>query len=253
MPAGIAIGQLAGLVREIRGAEGSPSMIVISGPGAEALATALAVGGDRRAIVVDGNPAAAAVALRIVEGDPGGGERAVLRRLTSEQTPVVVIRRGGSDRIPHVFADDVVDVESENLGANIGPIAIAIARAVGAAGPALAARLPILRAPVSEGLVARTAYANAALAASPQIVPQLPMLTFTQVRMLLLVGVARGETLPRGPEGLLRAAGPSLVAALGAGVGARALVRRLPVRGRLVRAAIAYGVTRMLGTAVLRR
>jgi len=254
MSAGIGIGQILGLVREMRGLEGTPPMIVISGPGAEGMASALAVGGDRSAIAVDGYTAAAAVALRIVEGDPGERERALLRRLAKEQTPVIVVRRGGSGRIPHVLADDVVDLESDDLGADdIGAVASAIVGVAGASGPPLAARLPVLYAPVCQRLVARTAFANAALAGSSRVVPQLPLLTLAQARMLLLLGVARGETLPRDAEGLLRAAGPYLLAALGTGVGARAFVRRLPVRGPIVRAAIAYGGTRALGSAVLRR
>jgi uncharacterized protein (DUF697 family) len=131
-------------------------------------------------------------------------------------------------------------------------VAVAIARAAGADGPGLAARLPALRAPVAARLVAHTALANAAVAASSRAVPQLPLLTLAQARMLILLGVARGEVLPRDPEGLLRAVGPYLVAALGTGVGARAVVRRLPVGGPIVRAAIAYGGTRALGTALRR-
>lgn len=253
MPAGIGIGQIAGFVRELRGLEGSTPLIVISGRGAEELAASLADGGDRSAIVIDGSPAAAAIALRIVEGDPDDRERAVLRRLANELLPVVIIRRGGSERLPHVLADDVVDLESEDLGAGIGMIASAIARATGSDGPSLAARLPVLRGAVSEQLVARTAFANAVIAVSPKSIPQLPLLTLAQARMLLLGEVARGGTLPRDPEGLLRAVGPYVAAALGTGLGARALVRRLPVQGPIVRAAIAYGGTRALGTALLRR
>ena len=249
MPAGIGIGQIAGLVREVRAFEGVAPRIAISGPGADELATSLAADGDRSAIMVDGDSATAVIALRLIEADPSEAERAVLRRLGKGRTPVIVVRRGGSERIPHVLADDVVDLEVEGIGA----IAAAIARAAGADGPSLAARLPILRAPVSRRLVRTTAFANAALAASSRVVqPQLPLLTFAQARMLLLLGIARGETLPRDPQGLLRAAGPYVAAALGTGLGARALVRRLPVGGRVVRAAIAFGGTRALGAALFR-
>ena len=253
MPAGIGIGQVTGLVRELRGLESAPT-IVISGPGAEELAAALALGGDRSAIAVEGLPGAAAVVVRIVDGDPSEAERGVLRRLVKEQTPLVVARRGGSERIPHVLAGDVVDLESEDGGVDVDAVAGAIAGAAGAIGPSLAARLPVLRAAVSRRLVTRTAFANAALAASSRVVqPQLPLLTFAQARMLLLLGAARGETLPREPERLVRAVGPSLVAALGTGIAARAVVRRLPVRGPIVRAAIAYGGTRALGLVPFRR
>lgn len=250
MPAGIGIGQIAGLVREVRGFEVAAQRIAISGPGAEQLATSLATGGDRGALVVDGDPTTATIALRLMDGDPSEAERAVLRRLAKGRTPVIVVRRSGSGRIPHVLADDVVDLEVEDIGA----IAVAIARAAGADGPSLAARLPVLRDPVSRRLVTTTAFANALLAASSRVVqPQLPLLTLAQARMLLLLGIARGEILPRDPQGLLRAAGPYVAAALGTGLGARALVRHLPVGGPIVRATVAFGGTRALGAALFSR
>lgn len=248
MPAGVGVGQVVGLVREVRGVERSAPRVVISGPDPEDLAAALAAGGDRSAVSVGGNPAAVAIAVRLVDGDPDERERRVLRQLVKEPTPVVVVRRGGSARMPHVLAGDVVELEVEGITG----VAVAIARAAGADGPGLAARLPILRAPVAARLVAHTACANAALAASSRAAPQLPLLTLAQARMLFLLRAARGDVLPRDPEGLLRAIGPYLVAALGTGVGARAVVRRLPVRGSIIRAAIAYGGTRALGTALRR-
>lgn len=249
MPAGIGIGQLAGLVREVRRFEAAAPRIAISGPGAEQLAASLATGGDSGALVVDGDPATATVALRLMDGDPSEAERAVLRRLAKGRTPVIVVRRSGSGRIPYVLADDVVDLEEEDIGA----VAVAIARAAGADGPSLAARLPVLRDAVSRRLVTTTAFANALLAASSRVVqPQLPLLALAQARMLLLLAIARGEILPRDPEGLIRAAGPYVAAALGTGLGARALVRHLPVGGPIVRATVAFGGTRALGAALFR-
>ena len=253
MPAGIGIGRIAGLVRDVRAFEGAALRIAISGPGAEDLATALAADGDRGATSVDGTPATAALALRLIDGDPSEDDRAVLRRLGKAGTPVIVVRRGGSGRVPHVLADDVVDVDLDPLQA-ITEIATAIARAAGPAGLSLAARLPMLRTPVSRRLIATTSLANAALAGLARgAQPQLPLLALAQTRMLLLLGVTRGATLPRDPKGLVRAAAPSLVAALGTGIGARACVRRLQGGGPIVRAAVAYGGTRALGTLLLRR
>lgn len=253
MPAGIGIGRIAGLVRDVRTLEGAAPRIVISGPGAEGLATSLTADGDRGAISVDGDPATAALALRLIDGDPSEAERAVLRRLGKGLTPVIVVRRGGSQRIPHILADDVVDVDVD-AGQGIAEIATAIARAVGPDGPSLAARLPILRTPVSRRLIATTSLANAALAGLARgTQPQFPLLALAQARMLLLLGITRGETLPRDPQGLVRATGPYLAAALGTGIGARACVRRLPVGGPIVRAAVAYTGTRALGTVLLRR
>ena len=251
MPLGIGIGQVLGLVREVRGSEEALPRIAISGPGARELTTALVAGGDSAAVVFTEAAAGQTVTVRLVEGEPTPDERGVMRRLAREQTPVIVVRRSGSSRIPHVLADGVVECEAT---LDIEAIAAAIARAAGGDGPALAARLPILRPAVSRHLIATTAVANAALAASSRLAqPQLPLLALAQARMLLLLGVARGETLPRDPQALALAAGPSLVVALGAGLGARACVRRFPIDGPVVRAVVAYGATRALGTTLLRR
>ncbi len=104
----------------MRGVEGSAPRVVISGPDPEDLAAALAVDGDRSAVVVDGDPAAAAIAVRLVDGDPDERERRALRQLMKGPTPVVVVRRGGSARIPHVLADDVVDLEVEGIRRGCG-------------------------------------------------------------------------------------------------------------------------------------
>ena len=251
MPFGIGIGQISRLVREVRGLEGAAARIVVSGPGAGELALALAAGGDPGAVAIDGGSAGAAVALRLIEGDPTPAERSVLRRLSREQTPVIVVRRGGSERIPNVLPEDVLEGESEP---QIEEIAAAIARVAPREAPSLAARLPLLRPAVARRLIGTTALANATLAASPRVLqPQLPLLALAQVRMLCLLGITRGDTLPRDPQGLAVSAGPYLAASLGTGLAARACVRRLPFGGPLVRAAVAYGSTRALGTALLRR
>ncbi len=251
MPAGIGIGQLLGLVREVRGSEEALPRIAVSGPGAPELATALVAGGDASAVTVTETAAGRVATIRLVVGDPTPDERGVLRRLAREQTPLIVVRRGGSERIPHVLADDVVECGN---GLDIDAIAMAIARASAGDGPSLAARLPVLRPAVSRRLIVTTAVANAGLAASSRIAqPQLPLLALAQARMLLLLGVARGETLPRDPQALALAAGPSLAAALATGLGARACVRRLPMGGPVVRAGVAYGATLALGTTLLRR
>ncbi len=250
MPAGIGVGQLVGLVREVRGSEGAAPRVAISGPRAAELAQALAAGGDAAAVVVTEAAVGQAVTVRLVEGDVSQDERGLLRQLAREEAPVVVVRRGGSSRIPHVLADGVVECDELDIEA----IASAIARAAGADGPPLGGRLPVLRPAVSDRVISMTAVANAALAASSRVAqPQLPLLALAQARMLLLLGVARGETLPRDPQALALAAGPAFVAAIGTGLGSRTVVRRLPLGGPVVRAAVAYGATRFLGRAVLRR
>ncbi len=110
MPLGIGIGQAIGLVREARKIEGSSGYVAVSGVGAHELAAALAAGGDRGAVAVDGDPVRAAVAIRLVDGEPGAAETAVLRQISSAGTPLLVVRRGGAQRLPYVLPGDVLEV-----------------------------------------------------------------------------------------------------------------------------------------------
>jgi uncharacterized protein (DUF697 family) len=249
VPFGIGIGQVVGLVRETRGLEGLTAPITVSGPGARELAEALAAGGDPAAVAVDGDPLRAAIAIRIVEGEPSDAETAVLRRISRARTPMIVVRRAGGGHIPHVLPADVLEI-----GADL-PVA-AVARAIARAGsddaPSLAARLPLLRPAVTRQLITRTALTNAAIAGSPFLKgAHLPLLTLAQSRMVLQLGRSLGDVLPRDPQALAVAAGPAFAGSLAMGLGARALVRRSPLRGPIVRAAVAYAGTRALGAARL--
>jgi uncharacterized protein (DUF697 family) len=250
MPFGIGIGQVVRLVRETRKLEGSSAQLAVSGSGAAELAAALAAGGDPAAVSVDGDPLRATVAIRLVDGEPSAAETAVLRRISRAGTPLLVLRRGGAEHIPYVLPEDVLEA---GTGLPLAELAIAIARVASDAAPSLAARLPLLRPAVTRRLIGTTALANAAIAASPGLKQaHLPLLTLAQSRMVLLLGLSRGDVLPRDPQDLAVAAGPALVGSLGVGLGARALVLRLPVRGPLVRAAVAYAGTRAVGAARLR-
>lgn len=250
MPFGIGVGQAVGLVREARGLESSSAQIAVAGAGAHELAAALAAGGDPGAVVVDGDPVRASVAIRLVDGEPSAPETATLRRISRAGTPLIVVRRGGVERIPHVLPGDVLDTEME---LPVTAVIAAIARVAGETAPALAARLPTLRAPVARRLIGTTSLANAAIAASPWMKQaQLPVLAIAQSRMLLQLGLSRGSFLPHEPQELALAAGPSVLGSVGVGLGARELVRRLPFRGPLVRAAVAYAGTWALGAARLR-
>ena len=121
------------------------------------------------------------------------------------------------------------------------------------AGTGLAARLPVLRPAVARRLIATTSLTNATLAASSRMKQaQFPPLMLAQTRMLLLLGLCRGDVLPREPKALALAAGPAVLGSVSVGLGARELVRRLPFGGPLVRAAVAYAGTRALGAARLR-
>jgi uncharacterized protein (DUF697 family) len=247
---GIGIGQVVGLVRDTRQLESASAQIAVAGFGAEELAAVLTAGGEPAAVCVDGDPMRAAVAIRLIDGAPSPGETDVLRRLSRAGTPLLVVRRGRTAHIPYVLPGDVLD-GGETPDSRL---VAAIARVAGSAGPALAARLPALRPAVTRRLIATTAVQNAAIAASPRVrEARLPLLSIAQARMLLLLGVSRGDVLPRDPQELALAAGPSVGGSVAVGVAARALVRRSPLRGPLIEAAVAYAGTWALGAARLRR
>ena len=163
---------------------------------------------------------------------------------------MIVVQRA-TGRVPYALPGDVIEAEAGELP--LPRIVTAIARAAGDDATALAARLPVLRPAVARRLIMTTALANAAVAASSKLQKaQLPVLTLAQSRMVLRLGVSRGDTLPHDPQQLALAAGPAIAGCIGMGFAARALVRRLPSRGPVVRAAVAYAGTQALGAARLR-
>ncbi len=116
---------------------------------------------------------------------------------------------------------------------------------------ALAAALPALRAAV----VGRQAHDTALSAAVLGLVrgrsgPLTPAISMLQARMLRRVEIARGAEPPVQPQGVAAAAGPELVAALATGAVCRSLVRSLPVRSRVIDAAVAYGGTLALAAVI---
>jgi hypothetical protein len=245
---GIGLGQVVTIVRETRMIESTPGHLSVAGPGARELADALAEGGDASAVVVEGDPVAAAVAIRIVSGPVTQDERALLRRAVRAGTPLLVVRHG-ADSVPYVLPQDVLDGEE----LPIETLAAAIARLAPDAAPALAARLPVLRCAIERRLISVTSWGNALIAASSRSgAAHLPLLSISQSRMLLLLATGRGHRLPSDPKAIASAAGPPIVASIAVGLAARELVRRAPVGGPAVRAAVAYAGTRALGAARLR-
>jgi hypothetical protein len=83
-------------------------------------------------------------------------------------------------------------------------------------------------------------------------VPLAPPLTLQQARLARELARARGAAAPAEPEELARTVGPELGLALATGLVARGLVRRLPVRNRLVEAAVAAAGTAIVATAARR-
>ena len=172
-----------------------------------------------------------------------------------------------------MLATDVVRVGAGE-GFPLDAIARAIASRLGEEGAPLAARVPLLREAVCDALISSFARKNGILGAAV-FVPgaDLPLLTLNQARLVLRIAQAHGEEV--GQERL-----PELAATLAAGLGLRALAREaldrfplrrrtsrrlrpragsvgptpgVPVAGWLLKGIVAYGGTKALGEAAVRR
>ena len=154
----------------------------------------------------------------------------------------------GGGRIPYVLAENVLEVETGSPP--VAELAAAIARVANDGAPALAARLPVLRDAVTRRLIGMTPspMPRSPLHRTAGTPP--PLLTLAQSRMLLRLGLSRGDVLPRDPQELARAAAP-VVGALALGLGGGTSCAGCP-GGPLVRAAVAYAGTQALGAARLR-
>lgn len=250
MPAGIGLGQLWALVREARSLEQRGPTIEVSGPGADRLAAELAAGGEAGAVRVGGGLARAAASVVVLAAAPAAAEHEAMRRAARAGAPLVVVRVGGfAGSVPYVLPSDVIDAAGDAVPLD-RVVEVLAAALDGDDAVALAGRLPSLRRAVERRVIGHTALANAVIAAAPWLKQaHLPLMSLAQGRMLLGFGVAEGRALPRDPQRLAAAAGLPLAGALAAGIGLRALYRRLPVRGPLVAAAVAYAGTRALGEA----
>jgi len=239
----VRIGVVRGLLKEVSTTAKDTRPIGVGGVLADVLRRELIRGGSADAVRV-GPPEGAAVYVHVVGGD---GDEEALKRAHRARVPIVAVAEGGGP-VPYVLATDVVPLQP-GRGFPIDAIARAIARKLGEEGTALAARLPVLRGPLCEQLIASFARKNAIVAAAVWIPgADLPVLTLNQVRLVLRIAAAHGEEIDR--ERL-----PEIVAALGAGVGLRALARELldlvPVAGWAVKGAVAYAGTRTLGEAAV--
>ena len=94
------------------------------------------------------------------------------------------------------------------------------------------------------------AVAAGALAVAGGGTQRLPVLALAQARMLS--DVACGSGVEEAPRAVAEAVALPLAAALGTGLAARKLVRRVPFRSRLLESAVAAAVTYALATAFRR-
>lgn len=209
-------------------------------------------GADRGAVRAAG-PEGAGLYLHVLAGAPGADDAAVLRRARRARVPAIAVVEGcarGDFSIPYVPATDVVWVGAgESLP--LEEIARVIARRLGEDGAPLAARIPLLREFVCDTLIDSFARKGGVLAAAVWMPgADLPILTLNQLRLVLRLAQVYGEG--DGRERL-----PELAATMGAGVGLRAVARKLldrvPVAGWALKGAVAYGGTRALGEAARRR
>lgn len=225
--------------------------ILVTGVLSEQLAAELRVGGDASLVRTSGDPAEAAAVVCVVGAEVTAADEKLLRAATRALVPVVAVRTGPSDvPIPYVLATDVVDVPP-GQGFPIHEIAGTLAAALRSDGAALAGALPVLR-----GAVQTRRVADAVLAAGTLGLgrggPRLPLLALAQARMLSDVSASSGRSAPGSAQATAEAVAPPLVAALVTGLAARTLVRRLPVRGRVLDGVVAAAATYALATAFQR-
>jgi uncharacterized protein (DUF697 family) len=196
-----------------------------------------------------GGPEGADVYVHVLAGEASEEDGAVLRRASQGRVPVVAVAPEGVD-VPYVLATDIVRVRSRE-SFPLDAISRVIAAELGEDGAPLAARVPLLRDPVCDQLIASSARKNGLVAAAVWIPgADLPILTLNELRLVLRLAQAYGVAD-------IRERIPELAATFGAGFGLRAIAREaldlVPVAGWAVKGAIAYGGTRALGEAARQR
>jgi uncharacterized protein (DUF697 family) len=199
-------------------------------------------------------PRGAAVFVYVLGHDPTEEDELALKRARRARVPIVavVVGRVSDDvSIPFVLATDIVRVGAGE-GFPVATIAHVIAALLGEDGAPLAARVPVLRGPVSDVLIASFAR-RCGIVAAAVFIPgaDLPVLALHQIRMVLRLEQAYGLN----PD--LRERAPELAATIAAGFGLRGVARQLlgviPVAGWAVQGAVAYTGTRALGEAAVKR
>ena len=234
---------LISVMRELKRGEGDRRPLGVAGARelVPLLARELRAGGDASAVIeqrVDG--VAALVWI-------GAADEAIFRQAARARVPIVALTE--ADSLPYVLATDVVRIPP-GQGFPTDAIARALARRLGEAGTALAARLPVLRAAVCDELIRSFARRNAVISAAV-FVPgvDMPVLTLNQIRLVLRIALAYGQDVDR--ERALE-----LLGVVGVGFGFRAVARELldvvPVAGWAVKGAVAYAGTRAVGEAAVR-
>jgi uncharacterized protein (DUF697 family) len=251
----ISFSVLKQLVKELGAPPHDPRPLAVGGARelAAVLRRELARDADPGAVRGGDAPEGAAVLVYVLGREPTAEDEQALKRARKARVPIVAVVAGpASDdlTLPYVLATDIVRV-GPGEGFPIAEIAQAVAERLGEGAASLAARLPVLRGPVSEHIVRSFSRKNAVVAAVVFIPgADLPALTVNQIRMLVRLGQVHGR-------GTGRELLPEAALTVGAGLGFRTLARQLldvvPVAGWAVKSAVAYTGTRALGEAAVWR
>lgn len=227
---------------------------------AHQLRQALVAGGDEHAVrdlsgreVTRYDVQGAQVLVHIVDGRlPSEADAAIFRMAGRNDVEVLCVLRRDPPAdhvdVPYVLATDVLAVAvGEPLP--LERIAERIAARAGDKGYALAAKLPILRRPVSEDIVRGFSRQNAVLAAAIFIPgADLPALLLNQIRMVFRIAAAHGERIDRERAFELL---PVIAAGFGFRAIARSVIGVVPVVGWAAQGALAFAATRALGQAAI--
>jgi uncharacterized protein (DUF697 family) len=232
-----------GVVRELRRRGGDPRPLSVAGARelVPILARDLRAGGEASAVVEN---VLENVSLLVWVGEPDAEQ---LQKADQAGVPIVAVT--DADVVPYVLATSIIRVPP-GRGFPLDEIARAVAIRLCDDGTAMAARLPVVRGAVCANLIAAFSKRNALVAAAvfiPGI--DMPILTLNQVRLVLRIALAYGETIDN-----QRAL--ELLGVVGAGFGFRAVARELldfvPVAGWALKASIAYAGTKAIGEAAVR-
>jgi len=244
----VSAGAIRKLLKEIESSGGGEHVLAVGGARdlAPLLRQQFLRGRAEQRAVRLGGPAGADVYVHVLAGED---DVDVLRQAWRTRVPVVAVAHEPLT-VPYVLATDVVRMRAgETLP--LDDIARAIAARLGEDGAPLAARVPLLRQPMCEHLVASFSRKNGLLAAAIWLPgADLPVLALNELRLVSRLAQVYGAQSGRQLV-------PELAATLGASFGLRAVARELldlvPFGGWALKGTLAYAGTSALGHAACKR
>jgi uncharacterized protein (DUF697 family) len=247
--AGLGVRDVAGVLRDARREARPAAPLVLTGILTAELARALGQdASSSSAVRIGGDPADALALLVVLGGAPTPDDEGRMRAATRALVPVIAVRTDprSAASVPYVPRTAVVACPPGH-GFPVDEIGRVLAQELGSRAVSLAGRVPSLRRGIVDELVDRASLRAAALGLLPwRKGADFPALALLQARLVLDVAAAHLQPIDQQRS-------PELAAVAGAGLGARSLVRRLPVRLPLAAALSGYLVTRAVGEAAVRR